>query len=1096
MDVEVFRQQDRDWRRQLQGLSLVAEAGVDVTTAIDGLRTLATRVFPLTGQQRGQVLKRYAATLLVGLTGVASARYDEGTFWPRVEDVVEHGLPQQTQKLFSDTFRYGLDLLGLSRFDTPLRNLGEILMHAGIPVASVGDFIQVLQKRDSRDVDLTGTDFCAWASALTRATAATKGLDAPTWRFLTSGGDVSADLTDRFLEVLDAGLGADPASLPLESLPNHLAEEIRRLLTGREINRGSGRHRSRERRLTPKLVYVDGEVLLDLPPFEQRLASAITWHVTIAGESRLRRVAKPWPGDLPVLVREAVTKPAVEAVVAIPERDLEWTIPIVDTASPLLAFDARSGAALAAGSQLPKGRVWLAFPNVDDHQPDEALEVDGTIAIVEHVDAPYGWDTWSFALVDVSGATRIRPRSTDDFRWRYVSSITRPALEDVPTVPHIRASSGGFVLAQRPLVTLPPAHRDVEGDVASTAWTITVATADGEMLNSTRRESSPAPTWIDPWPEDAGTLVGDFQIRIVGPLGRGATFDVAIAEETTATTSTDFRWFSARDGLDTCRLEIDSSGHREVVDLDGATRRASVVVRDALGAPALTVTTDIDFMWASVVRGQSATKPGIGPAPLETESLSESVLRLNTVPQLPGKLDVVASGAVVQACVMNANATGIATLNLATISDTAERHGVVSLVYGAGERSTTIGLVRPRQLVNDIMVVDDELRVTKNGDSVPLELGVYLDFAPWREPVTVRIDEDTTAVPLPKCLQGRGPAVIATRVEDPWAADEWPALPQRSENTHHLDLPLGPAETLDDTFLAWVGNDVPLPSTPEALRFATEIYASLRHTRSSRPRWELFAGIGELSRALGESFLDAARSGSWSRTTHTRLLAEGWAATAPAAAKPLNRTTWTLSPFLGMLESFSGHAADEGDLLEHVRITLGEPALKILTDGVDPHGAVGAFRREAEIMSDFPKERIDELWRAAAPVPGALLNADQRLLHARELFDSRVSQRTREIATVSRVALRASHAVLQAELGERVRVPIGARSGGDGWPSLPCVSISLSLLARLAARGSTSAAESFARYRPRFAELAEAAPSFVEQDLVLAELWMTRWENE
>lgn len=1096
MDVEEFRQQDRDWRRQLQGLSLVAEAGVDVTTAIDGLRTLATRVFPLSGQQRAKVLKRYAATLLVGLTGVASAKYDEGTFWPRVEDVVEHELPQQTQKLLSDTFRYGLDLLGLSRFDTPLRNLGEILMHAGVPVASVGAFLQVLQKRDSRDVDLTGADFCAWAAALTRATAAAKGLDAPTWRFLTSGGDVSADLTDRFLEVLDAGLGADPASIPLESLPNHLGEEIRRLLTGGEIQRGTGRQRSRERRLAPKLVYVDGEVLLDLPPFEHRLASAITWQVTIAGESRLHRVAKPWPGDLPVLVREAVAKPAVEAVIAIPDSELEWTIPIVDTASPLLAFDARSGAALAAGSQLPKGRVWLAFPNAEDLEPHEALDVDGTIIIVERIDAPYGWDTWSFALVDVSGATRVRPRSADDFRWRYVSSITRPALEEVPTVPHIRAGNGGFVLAQRPLVALPPAHRDVEGDVASMTWTITVSTADGEALGSIRRESSTFPTWIDPWPGDTGTLVGDFQIRIVGPLGRGAIYDVALAEETTATTSTNFRWFSPRDGLDTCRVEIDSSGHREVVDLDGGTRRASIVVRDALGAPALTVTTDVDFMWVSIVQGQDATKPGIGPVPLETEHLSASVLRLNTMPQLPGKVEVMASGAVVQGNAMNANATGIATLNMATVSDTAERHGVVTLVYTAADRSTTIGFVRPRQLVTDIMVVDDELRVTKNGDSVPLELGVYLDFAPWRTPITLRVDEDTSTVPLPESLQERGPAVIATRVEDPWTVDEWPALPQRSENTHHLDLPVGPSDTIDDSFLAWVGSDVPLPSTPEALCFAIEIYASLRHTRSSKPRWELFAGIADLSRAQGGSFLDAARSGFWSRTTHTRLLAEGWAATALTAAEPLNRTTWTLSPFLGLLESLGGHRTRKRDLLEQVAITLGDPATQILNDGVDPYGAVGAFRREAEIMSDFPKERIDAVWHAAAPVPGALLNADQRLLHARELFDSRTSPRTRDIATASRIMLRASHAVLQAELGERVRVPIGARSGGDGWPSLPCVSISLSLLARLAARGSTSAADTFARYRSRFAELAEAAPSFVEQDLILAELWMTRWENE
>lgn len=1099
MDVEEFRAQDQEWRRRLQGLSLIAEANVDADDSVAGLRTLFERVRRMeSGQQRVQILKRYVATVLIGLTGVASVKYEEGTFWPRIADVAEWEITQPWQALLSNTFRYGLDSLGLSRFDTPLRNLGEILMHAGIPVSSVGSFLRTLQKRDAGTYDVSGSEFCVWASSLTRANAAVKGLDAPTWRFLSNGGDVSADLVDRFLAVLDAAQGSHSVDeLPLEALPAHLGEEVKRLITTGEVTRAPGQRRSREARLVPRLVYASGEVQVDLPAFERRLNTDLTWHITAAGESRLRRVRAPWPGEVPAPTRTVVHRPVTQVVVALQGRGLEWAIPVVDATSPLLVFDAGTGEILASGSQLPKGRAWVAFPNESDRDVTDALEHTGELTVVEHVDAPYGWDGWTFALVDLSKAHRMRPRSDSEFRWRYVSSLTRPTLEDVPVVPHLRTPAGGFVLSERPRILVPAARADSEVGVASTLWTITVTNSDGELLNTVHRESALEPLSIDPWPEDAGTLVGEFHLRAQGPLGRGATHDVAIAEGVSTSSSSSFRWFSSHSGLDECLVSIESSGQLQTVVLDGSTRSTSVTIPDALGAPALAAATDIDFMWVATATGSQSTKPGIGPAQLETESLSESLIRLNTEPRLAGTITVSAGGADVQTVRGDANATGIALVNLATIADTAERHGAVTLRYDAAGRSTAVAIIRPRQLLTTLAVENDQVRVTKNGDSVPLDLGVYLDFAPWRAPESLRIPADSDSVSAPRSLRGRGPAIVVARVDDPWTSDEWPLNPPKADgNTHHLDLPVQDIETLDDAFLAWVGGDLPLPALPEAVPFAIDIYGSLRRTRTPRPRHELFADIAQLTIDQGDIFLDAVRATSWSRSTHGRLVAEGWAATAAARRLPVDSTTWTLSPFLGVIESLGRWRDEREELADQIEATLGTSARAILEQGRDAHASVGAFRHEAEILSDWPPDRIDAVWRAAAPVPGALLNADQRLLHARELFDSRLSPRTRDIARSSHGVLRRVHAILQDALGDRVRGPIGARSGSDGWPSLPCLSISIALLARLAARGVEPATEAFGKYRGGFADLAEAAPSFIEQDLVLAELWMTRWENE
>jgi hypothetical protein len=1102
MDAAEFREQDREWRRRLQGLSLVAEAAIDVDSAIAGLQTLASKVFTLeAAANRTAMMKRYAPTALAGLTAVASAKYDEGTFWPRVGEVAGLALTQLHQQLFSNTFRYGLDLLGLSRFDTPLRNLGEILMHAGIPLTSLRDYMQVLQKRDAAAPDLTGVDFCAWARSMSRAAAATKGMDAPTWRFLSSGGDVSADFVDRFLAVFDElASGAAPSGLALDSLPSHVAEEVRRLLTTGAVRRSGSRSRAREARLVPRLVYVDGMIQIHLPAFEERWRRDVTWQLTVAGESWTRVVAAPWSGDPALITREPLSKPQVDVVVRLKEESVEWVIPVVDPEAPLLVFDLSTRAAVPLSAQLPKGRAWIAFPNEADRDVHDAIECEGDLIVLEHPDAPYGWDDWSFALVDLTRVTRIRARAADTatgYRWRYVNSVVRPALEDVETVPFVRTLAGGRVLCRRPRVVLPPARLDDEVGAQTTMWTITVLSGAGELLRTLHVASSIEPMLFDPWPKSDERLTGEFSVKVLGPLGRGAVLDVTIAEEVTVTAEPEFRWFEPSGGLESCLVNVSSPDGNEEAHLRPDMRERQVVLGGDNDARSVTVLTDVDHMWLSTVSTSGASRGAIGPARIHRENLATTELRLNTIPRVYGQARAVAGGTDVQSIDVQANATGIARLNLAHFADTAEKHGVLSIHYEAVGRSTVLCKIRPRQLISEISVSDSEVSVVKNGDSVPLELGVYMDYAPWRLPETFEIPVGVDVVPAPASLQGRGPAWVATRVMDPWATESWPKYPStQDDNCHHVEMSPTSAEGLEDAFIAWVAGEGELPDGPNALAFAIEIYGSLAAARTTRPRWELRQDIAQRTHQHGWEFVEIARDSKWSRATHTRLLAEGWAATASASDRPVDRTTWTLSPLLGLLESFGIDGPERLDLDDLVIAVLGDAAGSILSNGVDPYAAVGAFRHEVEILSTLPKAQVDEIFRVAAPVPGALLNADQRLIHARELFDGRLDSITRDLARTSHGVLERTHAVLQAELGDRVRVPIGARSGSDGWPSLPCISISFSLLARLAARGSSAATETFERYRSRFGDLASAAPSIVEQDLVLAELWMTRWESE
>ncbi|WP_409046893.1 hypothetical protein AB2L57_09210 [Microbacterium sp. HA-8] len=1102
MEISDFREQDREWRARMRGLSLVTEADFDAAQAIEHLRELGDKYLVLAGlrKPRGPLLNRYCATVLTGLTAVASSKYDEGTFWPRVSEVTGIEMVQTQQKEFAEAFRHGLTLLGLSRFDTPLRNLGEILMHAGIPISGIGDFLRLLQRRDSLTYDLTGTDFCAWAAAMSRGVAASKGLDAPTWRFLTQAGEVATELVDRFLGILDAlGSGVDASEVSLDALPAHIAAEVGRLLVAGEVSAGRQRRR-REQRFVPRLVYIDGEIQVHLPPFEHRWKTGVTWQVTVAGESWTRVVSAPLPGDSVEPTREVIRRPERNALIAIEGGEQQWDLPVVDAESPALVFDAASRAALPSSHQLPKGRAWIAVPNESDLDLAAVLDVEGTLVVIDVVDAPYGWDNWAFALVDLTDVVRLRPRGDgSEFRWRYVSSITRPYLENVETLPFVRSAAGGHVFAERPSVCLPATPQDPGGRLATTEWNIAVRGAGADETYSVVVNVGDEPMTFDAWPDFWGeSIVGEFEIRAQGPLGRGAIFMIAIAEGYASAATPEFRWLAPGGGLEPCELVLSGADREHIVHLASSDRSVGVELVGEARATTLAVVTDVDHMWVSAVSSEGASAPGIGAVNIELDSVATSMLRLNTQPRQGGIVRLEAGRTSIQTADLRANQTGIATLNLATFADTAAQRGVSELVYDAVGRTVVLARIRPKALVSEIVIDGDHLRVAKNGESLDLELGIYLDFAPWRTPELVHVPAEVNLIPLPEPLRGRGPARMLVRVRDPWSFDPWPArLGDPGDNVHRLDIPAAVGDGgMEDSFIGWVADIAPCPESPEAVDYAVDIYGLLRAARAVRPRRALLADVGQLTRRYGERFHGAARAARWSRATHTRLVVDGWAATARTMDRALDTRTWRISPFLGLLESLGAWDGTNPELADSLDSNLGPSARQILESGTDEFESVGAFRREAEIMSGMPIDQLNALWRVASPIPGLLLERDQRALHARSLFDARVDARVRETALAAGAIVGGCRALLGRELGERAVGPLRARSGGDGWPLLPCVSISLALVARLAARGSHDALAVYERNRFAYAELADCAPDFIEQDLVLAELWMTRWENE
>lgn len=1094
-----------EWHEALAGKSLIAEVEADVQTALEAMALLGERMRTApTSKDRNHILQAKTATVAIGLTTIGSTKYESGTLWPHVGEVFGYELEQTDIKALSAIFHGALYRYGLSRFDPPLKNVGEILLHGGVPIRSLGKLLLLLQQRVARRPEMQASEFCAWLESQTRQEAVSKGIDTPTWRFIAETGDVAVDFIDRLLTLLDAlaGDGVDSGAA-FEAVPESVAAEIQRLLEAGELKK-PGRARAKSRRSNePSINYLNGEVQLHLPHLEVTHNRDIHWQIVGGGESRDRTVAKPWTGDVLQPVIEGVNAPVSSLTVRARGIDDEWTVKVVDPQQPILAFDEQNHTLLATTAQLPKGRVWLAFPGIGSSDPVSALEIEGTMHVVSDEAPPLGWNKWHFVHVDLSEVTRLRSiaESAKEFRWRYVSSVKRPQLAEAPTLSFVRTDAGAEIFIERPKVIIPGVEADAEGKIPDVRWQIGVFADDGSELHTIVVRSTAQQMQVDPWPSETGDLRGQFEVRVQGPLGRGARLSVALAEGVRVETSSEFRWFQREGGLEPAQVTIANDGAESVLNFAPTQSQLATEITQTNSAKPLPVIVALPHQWLSVgLDGHMHAERSIGPVSLDVEMLSASTFRLQLEPGKRADFTLRRSDDIHQSWFSFSSHAGVLNENLAQISDTAHRLGVCDLWLSVADRELLLLRLRPKQLVKHVSVEGDMLALEKEVDESDLEVGVYLELAPWKEPEVVHFPAGEVVSDVPESLVGSGPARLCVRVRDPWASPRWPVeLPSFDDpNVRYLERPVNHNAGIEGRFISWAHDPHQmLPETSDALAYAVRIFPHIEKVVSSRSTEDLYADIAQLSVALGRESLSVFTSGPWNAKHHLRLVAEGWAATAPAGDDEADRHTWEVSPFFGLLQSGQRLLYGDERVRELVKQYLGMSALDIFDDGRDEFAKIGRVDENAIKLSHMPKQAVEEIWQAAAPIPGPLLDRDQRFIQARELFDARNAIDVTKSDNETFALLKGTHTLIEQATGREVleNTVFERSSEHKYWPSLPCVTLSLALVARLAARGDETALKVVERQKRVMIQLAQHAPAMLTQDLILAELWMLHIEG-
>lgn len=1092
---EEFDSAEKRWRTQLSGRALVIEATADPLEAEQALAILGSNYRRATTKDaKKRFLNKYRAAFLVGVCSVAF-RYDVGGMWPYLEKVFGP-LPGPDQQTLSEAFRDALDQFGLSRFTFPRRNVDEILMHAGIPGQRMDEFIELLARRDAMTDGLDGRSFCQWVGGLSRQTAfTTHGLDAPTYRFLAEGRELAEDLVDRCLDLLDVWASSGVTMADVAGFPGVMQKDLVRALDelGEKQVASRSRPRSRQVDLVPRLTFsATSGIAIRLPPLEIITEARVEWLIAAEGTTSRRTVEPPWPGDPVRVGYTVVSRPSKQVALSALPGDQTWIVTVVDPDDPFLVFDGATGEWIPPRNTLPKSDAILALPNPDDLQLVDLVETDRNLKVHRLLESPMGWSDWTFAEVSLASISKIRRRDAE--AYRYVSSVDRPTIELESPVHGVRGLDSAPVCAALPTIVIP-AVVDSSGSGSSIEWTVTATRVDtGEVIRTAKVLATGDVRAVDLAEAGSAPLLGTIDFAVKGPLGRGTTRRLTIAEGLAIDAQPSFRSMSTNgDGLVPATVTVSVHPSVEAPARLALGPRDSTARFELVAERRLQLIVDVPAMSVTRIAPDGSVFTSHSPIAINLEELERMHLRVNF--GAPGRAQLVAlKGQELLQTVQAAAAgpTGAATFTLAQLADTLTGAGGASLLVGADGARIPVARVRPRQLVESVQVHADDatrLRLVGLATDQRLDVAMYPRYAPWNGPGRSRSDGDS--VEIPSDLRSEGELRVLVRVEDPWVAAEWPReYPSRSFNV--FDVGLGVLEDsrggVDQGYRSWLKRTAPCPDDPASLALAIQLYSGSDLAKFRTPLEELRDEVGRAVRHNRE-FVPAAYSQAAVDTAPIDLFIASDIVTLPPAHYPHGASLWESSPLLAVLAN-SYELAAVGDDLDRV---LGESSSSILSDGTDASAAQGRFGPNIEVLAKWPDDRIESVWRSVSPVPGRVLDAATRVIAAKQMFDRR---RRLYIAYAEAAQLHdAARRVVARAFGDGALTPIAAREASAGWASLPAFTLSLSLVARAASRDVEGAASLYSLARGTLLGLARMSPKLVEQDLILAELWLTRWST-
>lgn len=1101
---ELLNLREKSWAPRMRNASLVAEAEIRVeyvTQVANALGRLYGRL-PDRHETGVRFLLRWPACVAAAMVGAAVSGYEAGTYWRALWEAAKYPGSVQDQTIWGQAFVLAIERLGMATFPgMPLRYVGPILMHAGIPAYCLGDYFRMLLERHRRDPGMDAESFLAWATSPRRESRLFE-LDVPARRFISNGGEYAHDVVDRSLDLLERLSEPDP-DLNGIRLPAYVVDAARAEVEAGRLDLSVAHRRitAAPDRYSRPSIGLDpfGEgIQVILPAVGETPDGMAFWRVTADGEAATVQSRALWVGTTEAAPATSypLPRPVRAVLVSLVGRDLTVELQVIEPTDPVLFF-ADDGRQLSGSQSLPRGQVWILHPR------DRELAATGDLIDLAEPSVPFGWEGWRLRLVSLDNVQAV---SLTDGRSHHVHGQARPRLLLGEPVSGVTTPYGSPVYALPPAMWLPGSAE------TPISWHVDIRpAAGGPPLVSLDVDG---PSEVDPWRHLLRPLLGAFEVTVRGPLGRGMRRTIFVAERLSVSYQPSVRAL-APDGLRPSEAALTAAIGAAVrprrLRFEPSERAHVTEYRVADETEPLVVTPPHVTLLCS---GAGAATWTAAPLHLTTEAFSDAERLLVRVPGAPDPADlqVWVGGAHVQSIPASGQRTpGLAGYELARCGDTIAAHGRAELILPFASTSMLVGFVRPRRVASGADLDGDQLRLRDYRHVDGLLAGIYLVYAPWRHPVHLPVSADGVAV-LPDELRSTGPLRVVLRVEDPWTTTSWPLWPgSDSYSCEALGIPAGndPEEDALSGFLAGARD------MPEPLRRLDRLW-QLIHVADdlirSGARRDLAERCGNALRSQPKAALLALlETGLDHRACVTALIVTGLAAlqsglraelAAPDQPDQLAEVAeasqlWAALPVAAAILTGDllppGSVATSGPLAvlaDDAIAQCGETLRMMLRGQNDPLAGVGRFGPDAERMAALSTAQVEALWQAAAVVPQALLDADTRMAAARQLFDARRTPEFRRAAMEAASVMNAAQGLIRASRYPSLIRQLVARrhpEGSGGWLAVPAMSAALALVARLAARGDGACRSHEWVWRELWAGLASRAPDQAGIDLVLAE---------
>ena len=1030
-------ERNRQWSADLRQASLVGEIEVD-----DDDLDRAVKLFGayLRVNSADRVASHDPAFFLVAMTAAGQRSWAEGTFYSKVAETlgVHKDLATDATHVYQKCLRrFSLPTFG----DIGLRWVTPVLLHGTVPLGDLADLLEVLSSRRQVDRTMTGESFVEWARlSAGRLTNRPKAMT----RFLEHGGDFAADFVGRVMDLADG----EEVILP-RRVTNHLRELL---------SEGHGVSRVvREARPSVALT-LEGDIVMRLPPVRPETGRVVEWRVHLGDRVVECHVEVPWqagksnaPG-----ATVSVGGPLRDVVV---ERDgTSATIPFVRSEDPLLVFDA-DGQFVLPTRPVPPGRSMIIWPS----NKTPRMRDEGEVVGIEK-DVPYGWEGWTLVEVDLNVGDALR---LDDGPLHRVAGANQSRVVVGPVVAGLFTEDGREVTGALPVVELPADARP--GD-----WTITVSDALGERIDHITAGSTSIPVLasrVEPF-------VGDIEVAVRGPLGRGVTRKVAVAAGVIVESLPTHRSLAQSGGLMPANVRIVRDGTELAsVGLNAVDLRARVTLD---GVRALVVEPPhIAFSLVTDGRVGAWTSE---PFSLTEPALAGAVLRVRGLVDAHNARLVFRSGDATQVCQPGAVRRGVVEFRLAAFRDLVQKVGS-GVIMLRTEKLALVVTVRPHRLIEAIRY-DRGLLTVDALVTEPLELVLHRCAAPW-EPGTALPIEDGL-VKVPDDLNHRGPLRVQARVLSDWFALATDAFPRRGVDVE--DIPMlwdgsrEPAATRAiSRALVMAPADDSDPITAQTMGSALEVLAS-PNTASSEGRRAVTRLVAAHPREAVQGVL---RTRAATHAITLSLVESGVVSAPPASIQAAGDVEALLmrSPLAATLaasaapsEVTAQRTSDASILLAQ---ELGEDFLT-LSQGRPDDAKLGRFEPEFASRPDQVKIFYDFL----DPVPAKFLDGDTRIAAVYEMWQAR--SHLTKAADAALPTINVARKIIGSEVPQLWQM-VEARLTQDGVIALPALSIALALIARIAAWREGPARQLTQTRVETHSLLARHAPMLTAIDLVRAD---------